>query len=178
MNVAKQISPYARLFAEGLKEAEASIVGALPDSLLASIHWLLSEDPYFKYVPVSNEAELPGIVAGAYMGGKRSVMIMENSGLRQACEPIARFALSHHMPMVMVMPFRGDLGEYNWWGHSHAQTMIPLLDALRIPYRILRTLDEIKPAVKRSFIHTDSSQWPFALIMAGECVEVPHYAKD
>ena len=30
-------------------------------------------------------------------------------GPRQACEPISRFALSHQVPMVMVMPFRGDL---------------------------------------------------------------------
>ena len=75
---------------------------------------------------MTNEGELPGIVAGAYLGGMRSLMIMENSGLRQACEPLARFTLSHQVPMVIVVPYRGDLGETNWWGHAHAQTMEPV----------------------------------------------------
>jgi sulfopyruvate decarboxylase subunit alpha len=169
---------YARLFIEGLHEANVSIVTALPESLLKTVYKLLAKDPKLRYIPVTNEGEMPGIVAGAYLGGKRALMIMENSGLRQACEPIARFAFCHQLPMTMVMSFRGEWGEYNWWGHNHAQTMEPLLNALRIPYRFVRRLDEIKPSIRRALVHTDSSQWPVALVFSGECVEVPLYAKD
>jgi sulfopyruvate decarboxylase subunit alpha len=98
-------------------------------------------------------------------------MIMENSGLRQACEPLARFALGRSVPMVMVVSFRGDLGERNWWGHNHAQTMIPILEALRITYRIISKIDELKPAIAKAFLHADSSQMPVALVLTGECVE-------
>jgi sulfopyruvate decarboxylase subunit alpha len=76
------------------------------------------------------------------------------------------------------MAFRGELGERNWWGHSHAQTMEPILNALRIPYRFVRELNEIKPSIKRALAHADGSQWPVALAMTGNCVEVPTYAKD
>jgi sulfopyruvate decarboxylase subunit alpha len=162
---------YARLFVEGLKEAGVSLVAALPESLLKRIYRACEDDGTLQYVAVTNEAELPGIVAGTYLSGKRAVMVMENSGLRQACEPIARFSFCHGMPMVMVMAFRGDLGERNWWGHNHAQTMVPLLDALRIPYRIVSTLDQIKPSLTKALVHTDSSQWPVALVMTGECIE-------
>jgi sulfopyruvate decarboxylase subunit alpha len=98
-------------------------------------------------------------------------MMMENSGLRQACEPIARFALSHQVPMVMVMPYRGDLGETNWWGHSHAQTMEPLLQALRVPYWHVRELDRLSPMISGALDHAASSQLPVALILGGECVD-------
>lgn len=178
MELPKETPRYAQLFIQGLKDAGVRIVTALPESLLGSVYRHVAHDPEIRYIPVTNESEMPGIVAGAYLGGKRAVMIMENSGLRQACEPIARFSLCHQMPMVMIMSFRGELGEYNWWGHNHAQTMEPILNALRIPFRFVRHLEEIKPAIKRALIHTDSSQWPVALVFTGECVEVPSYAKD
>lgn len=164
-------SAYAEAFIEGLRDADVRIVAGLPESHLIDVFRSLESGiAGIRYVPVSNEAELPGIVAGAYLGGKRALMLMENSGLRQACEPIARFAFAHNMPLVMVMSFRGDLGEPNWWGHNHAQTMEPLLDALRVPYRIIRQVDQIGWAIGAAFRHADASQWPVALVMAGECV--------
>lgn len=178
MNAPDTISPFARVFVEGLKDAGVSIVAALPESLLASIYRACAADNAIRYIPVSNEAELPGIVAGAYLCGKKAVMIMENSGLRQALEPIARFAYCHAMPLVMVMCYRGDLGEENWWGHNHAQTMEPILNAVRIPFRVVRKVEDIKPSISKAIKHADASQWPVALVMSGECVEIAGYGKD
>jgi sulfopyruvate decarboxylase subunit alpha len=178
MDLPKDTPEYAKTFLEGLKEAGVSIVAALPESLLGSVYRLLRQQNEIRYVQVTNESELPGICVGAYLGGKKAVMIMENSGLRQGLEPIARFAYSHHLPVTMIMAFRGEWGERNWWGHNHAQTMEPILNALRIPYRFVREIAEIKPAIKRALLHADGSQWPVALAMTGNCVEVPAYAKD
>src|SRR5690242_1436583 len=84
---------YAEVFMEALAQARVDLVTALPESLLKHIYRRLADQSVIRYVQVTNEAEMPGIVAGAYFGGVRAVMIMENSGLRQACEPIARFEL-------------------------------------------------------------------------------------
>jgi sulfopyruvate decarboxylase subunit alpha len=178
MDLPKEAPEYARVFLDGLREAEVSLVAALPESLLGSVFRLLRQQNEIRYVQVTNEAEAPGICAGAYLSGKKAVMIMENSGLRQACEPIARLAFKHHIPIVMIMSFRGELGERNWWGHNHAQTMEPVLDALRIPYRFVREIPEIKSSIKRALVHADSSQWPVALAFTGNCVEVPAHAAN
>jgi sulfopyruvate decarboxylase subunit alpha len=162
--------PYAQAFMRALHAADVKLVTALPESLLKHVYRDLAAQTEIRYVPVTNEAEMPGIVAGAYFGGIRALMMMENSGLRQACEPIARFALSHQVPMVMVMPYRGDLGEKNWWGHSHAQTMEPILNALRIPFWHVRRIAQLDSMVDRALDHAASSQLPVALILGGECV--------
>jgi sulfopyruvate decarboxylase subunit alpha len=161
---------YAEAFYDALRQADVDLVACLPESLLKHVYRLLVGQDEIRYVRVTNEAELPGIVAGAYFGGKRALMIMENSGLRQACEPLGRFALSHQVPMVIVVPYRGDLGETNWWGHSHAQTMEPILDALRIPFWHVRELDRLAPAIGGAFDHAASSQLPVCLILGGECL--------
>ena len=168
---------YARLFMEGLKEANVSLVTALPESLLKSVYQMCSVDNEIRYIPVTNEGEMPGICAGAYLAGKRALMIMENSGIRQACEPIARFAFQNSMPLVVVMSYRGEFGEQNWWGHNHALTMEPILKALRMPYWFVRKHEEVKPSIQKAFRHADGGNWPVALIFSGDCVEVPDYAK-
>lgn len=165
---------YAELFVEGLHEAGIGIVAAVPDSKLASVYRLCMADPGIRYIQATNEAELPGIVAGAWLGGKRALMIMENSGLRQGCEAIVRFAYCHNMPLTMAVSWRGELGEPNWWGHNHAQVMEPLLDALRIPHSFVLTHDAIKPALAKASVHAATSQWPVALIFGGDCVDVVH----
>ena len=63
------------------------------NSHMKGVHRLLREQNKIRYVLAGNEADLPGICAGAYMGGKKALMIMENSGLRQACEPICAFCI-------------------------------------------------------------------------------------
>jgi sulfopyruvate decarboxylase subunit alpha len=173
-----EVAEYAKLLIAGLNEAGVSLVAAVPDSHMKGVHRLLREQNKIRYVLAGNEADLPGICAGAYMGGKKALMIMENSGLRQACEPISRFAFTHHMPLVMIMSYCGDFGERNWWAINHAQTMEPLLQALRIPFRIISDPNEIKPSIGRAFMHADSSQWPVALVFTGNCLEVPAYLKE
>jgi sulfopyruvate decarboxylase subunit alpha len=165
---------YAGLFLEGLREAGVSIVAALPDSKLASVYRLCAADPAIRYIAVTNEGELPGIVAGAYLGGRRAIMIMENSGLRQGCEAIVRFTYCHRMPLVMAMSYRGELGEPNWWGHNHAQVMEPMLQALRIPYSFVLRHDEIRSSLGKAVIHAATSQGPVALVFGGDCVDVVH----
>lgn len=162
---------YARAFVEALHEAEVSLVGTLPESHLKSIYVAIDQDPGIRLVRVSNEADLPGLMAGAYVGGMRAVMISENSGLRQACEPIARFAFAHQIPLVMIVSYRGEFGEQNWWGHNHAQVMEPLLQALRIPMRVVDRIDALRSVISQALDHAYASQWPVCLVLTGECTE-------
>ena len=85
---------YARTFIDGLKEAGVGLVTALPESLLKSVYRLCAEDPDIRYIPVTNEGEMPGICAGAYVVGARALMMMETRGsARQASRSLGyRFA--------------------------------------------------------------------------------------
>ena len=84
MKPSKDMPRYAQLFLEGLKEAGVTVVAAVPESLLAGVYRGCARDNSIRYIPVTNEAELPGICAGTYLAGKKGIMVMENSGLRQA----------------------------------------------------------------------------------------------
>src|SRR3990170_943514 len=137
----------AKLVVEGLKEAGVTLVACVPDSWMWEVYHLISQDKHFKSVAVCNEGEGVAICSGAWLGGKKAVMLMENSGLRVASEALGRL---FGAPVMMFMGYRGDMGDGNWWSVPIGTTTEPMLHALKIPYAIVTSEDEIKKSIGRA----------------------------
>ncbi len=153
---------------EGFKEIGIETVCALPESRFKELYRELSRSPDFTYVPVTNEGEGVSIAGGVGLTGRRAVMVMENSGLRVACEALARLGLTHGIPVMMMMPYAGDFGEQYSWGIAHGITMEPLLKSLRIPYFIVRREEDIRGTLVRAQRHMNSSRYHVAVILGRE----------
>ncbi len=158
----------AQLFLREIKDAGIDVVVGLPDSGLYPLIKLVQEDDKLTYIAVTNEGEGAGICAGAWMGGKKPILLMENSGLRVASETLARLAISFGIPVLMLMSYRGELGDGNWWSVNHGVVMEPLLKALRIPYTVLRQPEQVSGAISKAYKNAQGSKNHYALIAAGE----------
>jgi len=155
---------------QGLLEAHVSVACFLPESLMKELFPALVALEDLRAIPVTNEGEGAAICAGVWLSGKRAVLVMENSGIRSAAEALARLGIGAHIPVVMIMSYRGDLGEPNWWAIPHGITMEPVLNALRIPYRIIRQVDEIRTAIAEAYVTAYASLNHVALIMASDVI--------
>ena len=82
----------------------------------------------------------------------------------------ARLGLGSGIPVVMIMSYRGEMGENNWWAIPHGITMEPLLGALRIPYRVVRREDEIEQAIVDAFEWSYTAYYHSAVVLGGEVV--------
>ncbi len=111
-----------------LRAAGMTFACYLPDSWLADVERRLHEEPGFTVVPVVNEGEGVAMCAGLWLGGRGAVMLMENSGVRVACEELARLSLGPGVPVFMLMPYRGDPG-----GPAHLGTVPRLDDGADLP---------------------------------------------
>lgn len=154
----------------GLKRAGVSIVCYLPDSLFKELYPALDADPELRTIPVTNEGEGAAICGGVFLSGKRAVLVMENSGLRASVEPLARMGLGAGIPVVMLMSYRGDLGENNWWAIPHGITMEPVMQALRIPYRVVREEAAIETAIANAYASAYASYYHAAVALGGSIV--------
>lgn len=132
---------------------------ALPDSLLAPLCLEAAKTPELDYIQTTHESTAIALAAGLNVCGRRAVVMMENSGLRSACETLARLNLSHHLFTCALISHRGAFGERNWWGLAHHETMYPLLDILRIRYRSVAAVSEVR----------SSLLWAFDTLAAGQC---------
>lgn len=154
----------------GLKEAGIDFVSGLPDGWQRQLHELVDADPAMQYVPVCNEGVGFSVCAGAWLGGRKTALIMENSGLRVAAEYISRISLGCGVPVLLMCSYRGDLGDTEHWAIPHGIVAEPLLKTLRIPYLVVRRTDELRKAIKRAHRLAEAQLQPAAILISGDCV--------
>ncbi len=149
---------------EALVQAGVDLITAVPDSLLSPLHLYAASREEIAYVQVCDEATAVGMAAGARLGGARSLVMMENSGLRRACETLARLTLSHRLHTAMLLARRGAFGEGNWWGLPHEETMFPHLRMLSIATAEVNSLAEFPELVRRAYAMLETGQRSVCLI--------------
>jgi sulfopyruvate decarboxylase subunit alpha len=154
----------------GLEEAGIDFVSGLPDGWQRNVHELVEASPAFHYVPVCNEGVGFSVCAGAWLGGRKPALIMENSGLRVASEYIARISLGTGVPVTLLLSYRGDVGETEHWGIPHGIVVEPLLRALRIPYLVVRRWEDLRQAIRRAKRTAEAQLHPAAVLVSGTCV--------
>ena len=158
----------AKLLVEEMKATGINFIVCLPDNGLRDIYFLTKDDKYFQFVPVTNEMEGVAVAAGAWLGGKKPIMVMENSGLRVASEGLARLGAGYYgIPVLLLMSHRGCMGDGNWWAINHGTVMEPMLNALRIPYKIVERDEDIEGSLQRAQRTLEASKHHVAVIMSG-----------
>ncbi|WP_226781736.1 sulfopyruvate decarboxylase subunit alpha [Oceaniglobus trochenteri] len=63
------------------------------------------------HVPANKEDEGMGLCAGAYMGGKRAAIIMQNTALGVTVNTLATLIQYYRLPLPMLISYRGELRE-------------------------------------------------------------------
>ena len=152
-------------------EAGVQVVIALPDSQLSPLCQRIREGCDIEYIQAVHESTCVGIATGLSLTGTLAMVIMENSGLRNACETIARCHLSHGLFACYLISHRGAYGERNWWGQAHHTTMEPLLDLLRFRWTYVKSLSEFALALKQAFSTLAAGQSSVALIAEPDFIE-------
>lgn len=151
-----------------IKAAGIELVVSVPDSIFRPLYFLIREDPDIELLTVGNEGAGACICGGAWLGGRRPLLLMENSGLRVASEFLARLGMSFGIPVLIAMSHRGTMGDGNWWAINHGVTMEPVLRALRIPSVHLSCPEDIPGSFRKARKTQQASLFPVAVVVSGE----------
>ena len=96
---------------DALKDAGINFIVSVPCVNLSKILNMIDEDEGIIHVPVTREEEGIGICAGAYLGGKKPAILMQNSGLGNSINALKSLTELYEMPLLMIMSHRGTEGE-------------------------------------------------------------------
>ncbi|MEM7223778.1 MAG: phosphonopyruvate decarboxylase [Pseudomonadota bacterium] len=77
-------------------------------------------------VPLTTEEEGIALLAGAWLGGQRGVLLMQSSGLGN-CVNMLSLTRTCRFPLLMVITMRGQWGEFNPWQIPMGQATEPVL---------------------------------------------------
>ena len=145
-----------------LKKNDISHVVWLPDSETNFMYQLLTNEPTLDLVPVCREGETMAIAAGLWVGGKRPIVLIQNTGIFEAGDSIRGLGLDVNQPLVMLVGYRG------WSRHgltrdSAARFIEHILHAWGISYYLIETPDDAD-RISLAIEEADKTQKPVAVL--------------
>ena len=161
-----ELSLTPKAILDQLNKNQVSHVVWLPDSETNFMYEQLVANPDLDLVPVAREGESMAIAAGLWVGGKRPVVLIQNTGMFESGDSIRGLSLDIDFPLVMMIGYRG------WTRHgvtsdSAARFTEPILNAWGINYYLVETDDDVE-RISVAFQEAERTQRPVACLMGVE----------
>ena len=98
---------------------------------------------------LTTEEEGVALAAGAWLGGERSALLMQSSGLGN-CVNMLSLARTCRFPLLMLITMRGEWEEFNPWQEPMGSIVDPVLKLCEAEvYRVLNA-DEVESMAERA----------------------------
>ena len=79
----------------------------LPDSETNWLYLLMKADPTIELIPVSREGAAFSTAAGLSVGGKKPIILIQNTGLMESGDSLRGWAIGMNIPVVLMVGYRG-----------------------------------------------------------------------
>jgi len=79
----------------------------LPDSETNWLFLLMKADPDLRLVGVTREGHGCSIAAGLYAGGRKPMMLIQNTGMLESGDSIRGWLMGLNVPIVLMVGYRG-----------------------------------------------------------------------
>ncbi len=112
-----------------LSAAGVRVVGYVPDAGHKRLIELCQADKKMRAVVLTTEEEGIGLAAGAWLGGQKSVLLMQSSGVGNVINVLG-MVRECRFPLVTLVTMRGEQGEFNPWQVPMGQAVRPVLEAM------------------------------------------------
>jgi phosphonopyruvate decarboxylase len=152
--------------------AEASRHGfdfytGVPCSFLTPLINGVISNPHLAYVGAASEGEAVAIAAGAWLAGRRTAVICQNSGLGNAVNPLTSLNAPFQIPTLLITTWRGEPGLKDEPQHEvMGRITHELLRVIGVPQAPFPSSpDQISPAFRQAVAEMERSQRPFAWVM-------------
>ena len=123
-------------FGNELKRLGFDFYSGVPCSFLKNlINYSINE---CEYIAAANEGDAVAIASGAYLGGRKSVVLMQNSGLTNCISPLTSLNYPFQIPLLGFVSLRGEPGLNDEPQHElMGQITTQILDLMQIKWQFL-----------------------------------------
>jgi phosphonopyruvate decarboxylase len=123
--------------------------------------------PSLTYVGATSEGEAVAIASGAWLAGRQTVVMCQNSGLGNAVNPLTSLNAPFRIPTLFITTWRGEPGRPDEPQHDVmgriTQPLLALIGLEQEPFPAEPA--QLAPALGRAVAHMNASALPFAFIM-------------
>ena len=116
---------------DSLKSAGVGHMAYVPDAGHSTLIRLFGEDEAVTCNVLTTEEEGVAIAAGAWLGGQRSVLLMQSSGVGN-CINMLSLPVQARFPLLMLVTMRGEWDEFNPWQVPMGKATQAALEAIGV----------------------------------------------
>ena len=151
-----------------LKKHQITHAIGVPDNGSARIYELLRAASGIEVITVTREGEAFAVASGLYVGGKKPVIIIQNTGFLESGDAIRGTVVNMRIPVVVFIGYRGyhNRDADGQWVDSVASFLEPTLKAWNLPYELLEKDRDI-PCISRAFEKVEETSLPAAVLLIG-----------
>ena len=114
-----------------LKGADIRHMSYVPDAGHSTLIRLFGDDPHMVANVLTTEEEGVAIACGAWLGGLRSVVLMQSSGVGN-CINMLSLPVQARMPLLLLVTMRGEWEEFNPWQVPMGRATQAALEAIGV----------------------------------------------
>jgi sulfopyruvate decarboxylase alpha subunit len=137
---------WSKQIIEEFKRLNVRQVAYVPDAGHGELIRMCDADPNIHSVSLTTEEEGVAMIAGAWLGGQRGVLLLQSSGVGNC---INMLTLQHEarMPLLMIVTMRGEWGEFNPWQVAMGTSTQKVLEASGVYVYRADSSDDVAPMV-------------------------------
>lgn len=158
-------------FGNQLKQLGFDFYSGVPCSFLQYlINYAIND---CEYVMAANEGDAVAISAGASLGGRKSVVLMQNSGLTNATSPLTSLNFCFELPVLGFVSLRGEVGQKDEPQHElMGQITCEMLSLMQVQWEILSdNLTEAQVQLARANQAIENNKTFFFVVKKGTFAE-------
>lgn len=151
-------------FCEVLASRGCSLFTGVPCSSLQGL--IAAASAQGRYLIASSEGDAAALCAGLHLGGVQAALLMQNSGLANACSPLSSLTHTFRIPLLSFISLRGEPGRQDEPQHELlGRETTRLLELLGIGWEYLSTQAQAAAEQVRSAQERLSSGLSFAFVV-------------
>jgi len=157
----------ARSFIDQLRGLGYSQYAGVPCSFLTPLINYVIDDPTLDYIGATSEGEAVGITFGAFLAGRKTVTMCQNSGLGNMVNPLTSLNYPFRVPTLLIVTWRGQPDLKDEPQHEQmGRIMHRLLETLEIPCLPFPAREaEIAKTMEQAEASMEKRKRPFALVL-------------
>lgn len=137
---------WPRAVFERLRNAGVRHVAYVPDAGHTTLIELSIDEPDMTTTMLTTEEEGVAVATGAWLGGMRSVLLMQSSGVGN-CINMLSLPVQTRTPLLMIVTMRGEWAEFNPWQVPMSRATTASLEAIGIQVVRADSGDDVVAAV-------------------------------
>lgn len=148
-----------------LRAADIRHASYVPDAGHTALINLLTDDPEVTTNVLTTEEEGVAIATGSWLGGMRSVILMQSSGVGN-CINMLSLPVQSKTPLLMLVTMRGEWNEFNPWQVPMGQATQRVLEAIGVTVMRAHNASDLIEIVEQATTMTFEADSQIAVLIS------------